>query len=82
MAEPPSTRPGTVNRHRQKVIRKVDWMDGGMDGQSVYVLQCQLPGCCYEYGEEGIRVHQRRCPRCDDGTPGLPVPAPTPTLFG
>lgn len=82
MAEAQSTRPGTVNRQRQKVLRKVDWVDGGMDGQSVYVLQCQRPGCRHEYGEEGIRVHQRKCPRCDNGAPGLPVPEPAPTLFG
>ena len=53
-----------------------------MDGQSVYVLQCQRPGCRHEYGEEGIRVHQRKCPRCDNGAPGLPIPDPAPTLFG
>jgi predicted Zn-ribbon and HTH transcriptional regulator len=82
VAEAQSTRPGAVNRQRQKVVRKVDWVDGGMDGQSVYVLQCQRPGCGFEYGEEGIRVHQRKCPRCDGGLPGLPVPAAAPTLFG
>ena len=82
MAEPQTTRPGTINRQRQKVLRKVDWIAGGMDGQSVYVLQCQRPGCGFEYGEEGIRVHQRKCPRCDGGLPGLPAPAAAPTLFG
>ncbi len=82
MAEAQSTRPGSTNTNRQKVLRKVPWIDGGMAGQSVYVLQCQRSGCGHEYGEEGIRVHQRRCPKCDGGAPGLPVPEPVPTLFG
>ncbi len=82
LPEAQSTRPGTINRQRQKVLRRVDWIDGGMDGQNVYVLQCQRPGCGFEYSEEGIRVHQRKCPRCDNGKPGLPVPAAAPSLFG
>ena len=81
MAEAITTRPGFVNRHRQKVLRKVDWVDGGMAGQSVYVLRCQRPGCGFSYGEEGIRVHQRRCPQCDGGQPGLPAPSVQPSLF-
>lgn len=80
--EATTTRPGYQNPHRQKVLRKVNWVDGGMAGQSVYVLRCQRAGCGYEYGEEGIRVHQRRCPRCDNGQPGLPVPQAAPSLFG
>ncbi len=54
----------------------------GMAGQNLYVLKCQRAGCGFEYAEEGIRVHQRRCPKCDGGKPGLPVPEPEPTLFG
>lgn len=81
VAEAATTRPGYVNVHRQKVLRKVQWVDGGMEGQSVYVLRCQRAGCGFEYGEEGIRLHQRRCPRCDGGVPGLAVPEVGPGLF-
>jgi hypothetical protein len=81
MAEALTTRPGYVNPQRQKVLRRVPWVDGGMDGQYVYVLRCIRAGCGYEYGEEGIRVHQRRCPRCGDGAPGLHILEEAPTLF-
>jgi len=81
-SEATTTRPGYVNPQRQKVLRKVPWVDGGMEGQSVYALQCQRAGCGFEYGEEGIRVERRRCPRCDGGVPGLPVPEAAPMLFG
>ena len=46
----------------------------------------RLPGTTistnYARGEAGIRVHQRKCPVCDGGKPGLPVPAEEPSLFG
>ena len=79
--EAQSTRPGFVNRHRQKVLRRAGRDSEGMEGQSVYVLQCQRAGCGHIYGEEGIRVHQRRCPRCDGGQAGLSVAEAAPTLF-
>jgi hypothetical protein len=74
--------PGATNHHKQMVVRKAGRNAEGMDGQSVYVLRCTRAGCGHEYGEEGIRVHQRRCPKCDGGKAGLPVPPPEPTLFG
>lgn len=74
--------PGRINPHRQKVLRRAGRDDDGMAGQNVYVLECQVHGCGFQYGEEGIRVHQRRCPRCQGGKPGLRVPEAAPTLFG
>ena len=69
--------------NRQKLLGRAARVgSAAMDGQRVYVLQCQVGGCGHEYGEEGIRVHQRRCPRCQGGKPGLPVPMLEPTLFG
>ncbi len=78
----PTLVPGTVNSNRQKVLGRAARLGGGMEGQRVYALQCQVAGCGHVYGEEGIRVHQRRCPRCQEGKPGLPVPVLEATLFG
>ena len=77
-----TTEAGYINPKRQKVLRRVAWMDAGRDGQYVYHLQCQRPGCLFEYGSDGISIHQRKCPRCDDGKAGLPVPPQTVGLFG
>ena len=71
-----------MNRNQQMVVRRAGRDSNGMPGQNVYVLRCQNAGCGAEYGEEGIRVHGRKCPRCQDGKPGLPVPEAAPTLFG
>ena len=72
--------PGSVNGHGQKVIRKAGRAADDLPGQSVYVLECVR--CGYTYGVPGIRVHGRRCPQCDGGKVGLPVPEPERTLFG
>lgn len=72
---------GTINANRQQVTRKAGRSARGMAGQQVYVLHCLQPGCGHQYGEEGIRVHQRKCPRCQGGGPGLPVPDAMPGLF-
>lgn len=72
--------PGTINHHGQTVVRKAGRAADDLVGQSIYILRCK--GCGHEYGEAGIRVHQRKCPKCDGGKAGLPVPEPEPTLFG
>jgi hypothetical protein len=72
--------PGRVNHHGQLVVRRGARAADDLPGQNIYVLRCN--GCGHEYGEAGIRVWQRKCPVCDGGKPGLPVPEPEPTLFG
>lgn len=72
--------PGSINVNDQLVVRKAGRAADDLPGQMIYVLHCNR--CGYDYGESGIRVHQRRCPRCSDGTPGVPVPEPEPGLFG
>lgn len=72
--------PGTVNENGQQVVRRAGRDAQGMAGQRVYALRCSR--CGHEYGEEGIRVHLRKCPKCQGGKPGLPVPEAEPTLFG
>lgn len=76
-----STEPGFKNKNRQRLVRKAAWMEAERDGQYVYVLRCEVGGCGHEYGAVGIDVHARRCPRCQDGKPGLPVPPEAPGLF-
>ncbi len=71
--------PGTSNHHGQVVVRKAGRATDDLAGQSIYVLRCK--GCGHEYGEAGIRAHQRKCPVCDGGKPGWPVPRAEPTLF-
>ena len=81
MPEPPTTRIGETNRHRQRVLLKGPASLDGIRGQRIYVLQCQLPGCGYEYGEIGLLLHDRKCPHCQGGKRGLPLPDAAPLLF-
>jgi hypothetical protein len=68
-----STSVGSVNRNRQIVLRKTD-APGNDHNQRVYVLACLNPDCRHQYGANGSDVFQRRCPNCQGGKPGLPVP--------
>lgn len=73
--------PGFVNKNRQKILQRAGWIESDRDGQYVYHVQCQVTVCRHEYGTDGISFHQRKCPRCQDGKPGLPVPEKTASLF-
>jgi hypothetical protein len=64
-----TTAPGYENRNGQRVIR--DTGKAGSDyGQRVYVLRCR--SCAHEYGANGSDIHERKCPECQGGRPGLP----------
>lgn len=67
-----TTAVGFINPRNQEVIRKTD-LAGTDHNQRVYVLRCR--DCGYEYGANGSDIHIRRCPRHDDGAPGLEIPA-------
>jgi len=67
------TRIGYRNPDGQEIIRKTD--AGGPQGQRIYVLRCTV--CGHEYAAYGFDADIRRCPRCQDGPAGLPVPAET-----
>lgn len=64
------TRIGSRNAEGQEIVRKTD--TGGPEGQRIFVLRCTV--CGHEYGAYGIDADVRRCPACQDGPPGLPVP--------
>ena len=65
------TRIGYRNRDGQEIVRKTDV--GGPEGQRIYVLRCTV--CGHHYGEYGLNADIRKCPECQDGPPGLPIPA-------
>ena len=67
------TRIGYRNRDGQEIIRKTDLP--AIAGQRVFVMRCEV--CGHEYGAYGCDADIRRCPNCQDGPPGLPVPKDT-----
>lgn len=64
------TRIGYRNPDGQQIVRKTDV--GGPQGQRIFVLRCTV--CGHEYGAYGIDADIRRCPACQEGPSGLPVP--------
>jgi hypothetical protein len=63
-----TTLSGYVNRHDQVVIRNTG-LPGTDHLQFVYQLGCTR--CGHVYGANGSDIHERRCPSCGGGKPGL-----------
>ena len=59
---------GFVNPHGQEVIRNTG-KPGTDHGQYVYELKCQH--CGHLYGANGSDIHERKCPKCQNGKPGI-----------
>lgn len=74
-----TTEAGFVNPNRQVVIRATGARSTTRDAQSIYALRCR--DCGNEYGCNGLDIKERRCPACQGGAPGEPVPEPSPMLF-
>ena len=68
----PTTIPGYVNGNGQRVVRKTD-LPGNDHLQKPYELQCGH--CQGAYGANGSDIWLRRCPHCQKGVQGLPLPA-------
>jgi hypothetical protein len=66
-----TTAPGYTNPNGQTVVRETA-MRGTDHNQRIYVLRCTI--CGIEYGVNGSDIFQRRCPNCQKGRPGLPIP--------
>lgn len=64
----PTTCTGYVNRNGQVVIRNTR-LPGTDKNQYVYQLGCSHCGAVY--GANGSDIHDRKCPNCDGGKPGL-----------
>lgn len=67
------TRIGYRNPDGQEIVRKTE--AGGPQGQRIFVLRCTV--CGHQYGAYGFDADIRRCPRCQDGPKGLPIPPET-----
>jgi hypothetical protein len=63
-----TTKTGYVNPNGQVTIR-----DTGKPGtdkyQRIYQLACSK--CGHNYGANGSDIHERSCPKCQGGSPGL-----------
>ena len=75
----PTTEPGFRNPNRQAVERATGAPSTTRDAQTVYALRCG--DCGYGYGCNGLDIKERRCPACQGGVAGEPLPEPAPTLF-
>ena len=64
------TQVGYRNANGQELIRKTG-RPGTLPLQKVYALKCGT--CGHEYGANGSEAHNRRCPACQGGSPGLPL---------
>jgi predicted RNase H-like nuclease len=63
-----TTNPGYVNRNDQRVERRTE-LPGNDHNQVIYVLACLT--CAHQYGANGSGIFQCKCPRCQNGAPGL-----------
>ncbi len=65
-----TTDPGYENSNGQIVVRNTG--QRGTDfGQYVYELRCKH--CGTRYGANGSDIHERKCPACQGGRPGIPL---------
>ncbi len=64
-----TTEPGYTNNNGQTVVRPTG-LSGTDHLQRIYVLRCSK--CDQEYGANGSDIHERKCPNCQGGRPGLP----------
>ena len=62
------TRVGFRNADGQEVMGRTELRAGE---QRVFVMRCNV--CGHEYGSYGCDIDIRRCPKCQDGLPGLPT---------
>lgn len=72
--------PGARNPNGQVVIARTGTPSTTRDSQVIYHLRCT--GCGHDYGCNGMDIKARRCPRCQNGTPGEPLlESPQTSLF-
>ena len=65
----PTTRIGFTNDNRQICLGQRE--EPGTDhGQKAYAVFCLA--CGNLYGANGSDIHERKCPKCQGGQPGIP----------
>jgi hypothetical protein len=74
-----TTAPGFINRNSQEVVASTGRPSSSFRGQTVYKLKCRK--CAGGYGANGCDIHLRRCPFCQNGEAGEPIPEKAATLF-
>ncbi len=65
-----TTDPGYENPKGQIVVRNTG-QPGTDHNQFVYGLRCKY--CGHVYGANGSDIHERKCPACQGGRPGIPL---------
>ena len=68
---------GDINANDQVLIARTDRL-GTDHNQYVWVLVCARRSasgdiCGHRYGANGSDFHHRKCPKCQDGAPGLNI---------
>lgn len=67
-----TVQPGYVNLRSQRNLGRREPVLPGTDHcQYVHILNCTI--CGYVYGANGSDIHERRCPSCQGGKPGIPL---------
>lgn len=64
-----TTDPGYENPNGQIVVRNTGKL-GTDHNQYMYELRCKH--CGHTYGANGSDIHERKCPKCQGGRPGIP----------
>ena len=68
-----TTRAGFINPNQQQNLGRTQPPIKGTDyGQCVYIIQCTR--CGLIYGANGSDIWERKCPKCQGGNPGIPLP--------
>jgi len=68
-----TTRAGFINPNQQQNLGPTQPPIEGTDyGQYVYIIQCTR--CGLIYGANGSDIWERKCPKCQGGKPGIPLP--------
>lgn len=64
-------KPGDINRNKQQLLRLTD-ARGSDQNARVWILKCRL--CSNIYGSNSSDAFERKCPKCQKGVDGLPIP--------
>lgn len=79
MSQFQTAEPGFRNKNNQIVIKCTGFASESAPNQTIYRLLCDL--CKYEYGANGSDIHQRRCPRHQNGAKGETLREDSLSLF-
>ncbi len=61
---------GDLNTNQQRLLVKTRFMCND-HSQYIWSVQCERGQCGHIYGANGLDFHQRKCPKCGGGGPGL-----------